>query len=146
MLVKLCSTLTLADTSSKEVDQSASLRWLREVVWLPYGFVGDRIRWEPIDAHSARVSLLHDDFTAAAVAEIDEGGKPVRVVGDRFRDIGGRKTVLTPWVGRCSDYRDFSGLRVPSHIEGSWILEGGEFNYICFQITAIEYNVTERFR
>jgi hypothetical protein len=89
---------------------------------------------------------LQDDSTAAAVAEIDEGGKLARVTGDRYRDIGGGKSVLTPWVGRCSDYRDFSGLRVPSHVEGKWILEGGEFNYVRFQVTAIKYNVTEHFR
>jgi hypothetical protein len=144
MLVKLNSTLTIADSSGIEIDQGARLRWLAEIVWFPYGFTGDKVRWEPIDDRSARATLLGDP-PVSAVMEIDEEGRLVTVRADRYRDIGGGKAVLTPWIGRCTDYREFAGFRVPSSIEVSWLLQEGEFTCIRFRVTALEYNIAHRF-
>jgi uncharacterized protein DUF6544 len=145
MLVKLCSTLTLADSSDPEIDQGANLRWLAEAAWFPYAFVGDPIQWEPIDARSARVTLLQEDLPVSAVVEVDEEGKLVRLRADRYRDAGGGRAVLTPWTGHYREYRDFDGVRVPSSVEVSWDLEEGEFSYARFRVTALEYNVPARF-
>jgi hypothetical protein len=53
--------------------------------------------------------------------------------------------VLTPWIGRCGDYREFKGFRVPSSVEAIWLLENGEFSYARFRVTTLEYNLPERF-
>ena len=53
MLVKVCSVFTLANASGRELDQGALLLSLAEVVWFSIGHVGDRIRGEPSDSHSA---------------------------------------------------------------------------------------------
>ena len=89
MLIKVYSLFTLADARSPEIDQGARLRWLAECVWLPYGFVGDGIAWEPIDGRSARATLLGDGLPVSAVVEIDEEGKLTCIRGDRYRDLGG---------------------------------------------------------
>ncbi len=144
MLVKLVSTFTIADASGVEINQGASLRWLAENIWFPYGFVGDHIEWGPIDDHSARATLQHGDMTVSAIFHIDNDGKLVSLRGDRYRDIGGGKAVLTPWTGRCSDYREFNGFRVPSTVEVAWELESGQFSYARFRVTTLEYNVADR--
>jgi hypothetical protein len=72
MLVKVCSTFTIADASGPEIDQGASLRWLAEAMWFPYGFAGELIRWEPIDARSAAVTLVQDGLSVKAIVEVDE--------------------------------------------------------------------------
>jgi hypothetical protein len=140
ILVKLASTLTVVDAGGREIDQGARLRWLAEAVWFPYGFLGDQVRWEAIDDRSARVTLHQSegDPPVSAVVEVDEEGKLVRVSGDRYRDVGGGKAVLTPWIGRCEEYRTFDGFQVPSAIEVSWGLEDGEFTCIRFRVTALE--------
>ena len=66
----------------------------------------------------------------------------VLIGGERYRDVGGGKRVLTPWVGRCSGYREFGYFRVPAHVEVAWVMDGVEFTYARFDLTAIEYNVT----
>lgn len=144
MLVKFVSTFTIADASGPQIDQGASLRWLAEGMWFPYAFVGDQIEWAPVDARSARVTLRHDGLPVSAVVEFDDEGKLASLRGDRYRDVGGNG-VLTPWVGRGSDYRDFNGLRVPSSVEVLWVLPEGEFSYVRFRVTTLEYNVADRF-
>jgi len=64
---------------------------------------------------------------------------------DRYRDVGDGTAVVTPWIGRYSDYRDFDGLLVPSFVGVMWLLPDGEFSYARFRVTALEYNVAARF-
>jgi hypothetical protein len=142
MLVKVNSALTIANARGREVDQSATVRWLMELVWLPCGFVGSQIQWEAIDEHSARVTLLQSGPPASMVVEIDDEGKLVRLIGDRYRHAEDGKEILTPWIGRCSGYRDFGGLRIPASVEGSWVLPEGEFCYVRFRVTELEFNAS----
>ena len=145
MLVKLNSLLTIARAGGPQTDQSASLRWLMEAVWFPLAFLGDSIRFEPIDARSARVSLNTPGPSVSAVIEVDDEGKLVACSGQRYRDLGRGKSVLTPWTGRCSEYRDFSGFRIPAYVEGSWRLDTGDFPYVRFRVTTITYHAAGQF-
>lgn len=143
MVVKLESLFTIADACGPEIDQGASLRWLAEAVWFPYAFVGDAIRWEPVSGEAARVTLVQEGAPVAATVEFDEEGRMVLIRGERYRDIGGGKAVLTPWVGWCAGYREFGRFHVPAHVEVAWVVDGVEFTYAHFDVTAIEYNVAD---
>jgi hypothetical protein len=145
MLVKLVSTIPIADAVGAEIDQGSRLRWLAECAWVPYAFVGDQVQWEPIDAHTARVRLRCDGLPVSALVEVDDEGKLTQLRADRYRDVGGGKAVLTPWTARCSDYREFNGFRVPSSVEVAWELENEPFSYARFRVTVLEYNVAHRF-
>jgi uncharacterized protein DUF6544 len=143
MLVKLESLFTIADACGPEIDQGASLRWLAEAIWFPYAFVGDAIRWELVSGEEARATLVQEGAPVAATVEFDADGRMLLIRGERYRDVGGGKSVLTPWVGRCSGYREFGRFRVPAHIEVAWVLDNAEFAYARFDVTAIEYNVAD---
>ena len=145
MLVKLVSTIPIADAVGAEIDQGSSLRWLAECAWFPYAFVGDQVQWEPIDTYLARAKLRGDGLPVSALVEVDDDGKLTRLRADRYRDVGGGKAVLTPWTGRYSDYREFNGFRVPSSVEVTWELEKNPFSYVRFRVTLLEYNVADRF-
>jgi hypothetical protein len=146
MLVKPLSAFAIADASGPEIDQGSALRWLAESVWFPYALVSDAIIWEPIDARSARATLRRDGLPAQAVFEIDGAGKIVALRAERYRDIGGGRSVLTAWSGQYRDYVECAGLRVPSSVEVTWDLPGGAFTYARFRVTTLEYNVAEPFR
>jgi hypothetical protein len=145
MLVKPLSAFAIADASGPEIDQGSMLRWLAESVWFPYALVGEAIQWEPIDERSARASLRSAGAPVQAVFEMDQEGRIVAVHADRYRDIGGGRSVLTPWSGRYGDYREFGGFRVPSTVEVTWNISKGPFSYARFLIAALEYNVAEPF-
>jgi hypothetical protein len=140
MLVKLFSTFAIADASGAEIDQGAQLRWLGECAWFPYAYVGDDVQWEPIDARSARVTLRRDGLPVTAVVTIDDDGRLTELRAERYRDVGGGKSVLGRWNGRYSDYRQFNGFRVPTSVDVTWELEDGPFTYARFRVTALDYN------
>ena len=141
MFVKLESVFTVANVSGAEIDQGSSLRWLAEAAWFPYAFVGDAIEWEALSIDTARVTLTMDGAPVAAILEFDAEGQMAAVHGERYRTIEGGGSVLTPWLGRYSEYRDFGGFRVPAHAEVAWVIDGVEFAYARFDVTTIEYNV-----
>ena len=140
MLVKFNSIFTMADARGAEIDQGSQARWLAEAVWFPVAFASDRIRWERIDDASARATLVGEGPPVSLVMEFDEEGRAARVRGERFRSMEGGKAVLTPWSGRCTDYRDFSGMQVPSRVEVFWDLNEGQFSYARFRLTELQYN------
>ena len=141
MLVKVGSTFTVADARGPQVDQGSSMRWLAETVWFPYATVSEAVHWEPVDAHSARATLLGDGLPVVETFEFDDEGKPKLLRSDRYFANGKEPAKLLPWHGRCAEYREFGGFRVPSYIEVSWQLPEGEFTYARFRVKEIRYNV-----
>ena len=58
MLIKLLSTITVADAVGSEMDISSLIRFLSEALWLPTVLLpGDYIEWKEIDSNSARVII-----------------------------------------------------------------------------------------
>ena len=145
MLVKINSAITIADAKGPELDQGASLRWLAEAIWFPYAFVGDQVRWEAIDDHFARATLIQPGLPMGATFEIDNEGQLTKMWSDRYRDLGKGQSVLTPWVAECSEYRTFSGFRVPTAVDVAWEIDQQRFSYARFRVTTLEYNVADRF-
>ncbi len=141
MLVKVQSAFTIADAHGPQIDQGASMRWMMETFWFPYGIVSERIRWEPIDANTATMHLMDTELPVSARVDFNREGRILRLSGDRYRDTGRGGASLTPWAGRCSDYKQFGSFRVPGFVEAAWILPEGEFSYVRFQVTGIEYNL-----
>ena len=80
-----------------------------------------------------------------AIFDVDADGRIVGLHADRYRDVGGGRSVLTPWSGRYSNYVEYDGFRVPSSVEVAWDLETGPFCYARFAIAALEYNMVGPF-
>jgi hypothetical protein len=96
-----------------------------------------------VSGDAARATLVQEGAPpVAAIFEFDAEGRIVVIRGERYRDVAGGKPVLTPWVGRCSGYREFGRFRVPTHVEVAWVLDGVEFAYARFDVTTIEYNIS----
>jgi hypothetical protein len=70
MLVKMNSVFTIASASGPEVDQGASLRWLAEAIWFPYGFVADCVYGDRIDDRSACATLAQQEKSVKAFSNL----------------------------------------------------------------------------
>jgi hypothetical protein len=103
------------------------------------------VTWEPIDTRSARASLRVGGSAVDAIFDVDAGGWIAGLRAQRYRDVGGGRSVLTGWSGRYANYVERGGFHVPSSVEVSWDLESGPFCYARFEITTLEYNVTGPF-
>lgn len=140
MLIKLLALKTVADGKGDEMNQGALLRFLSEIIWFPTAALSEYIKWEPVDETSARANMSYKGVTADGVFQFNEEGDVTRFVAKRYRTVDGGYTKDT-WSGVVSDYREFSGIRIPTTAEVMWNLETGDFSYFKGEVTEIEYDV-----
>jgi hypothetical protein len=146
MLVKLESTITLADSRGPELDQGALLRLLGEMTWLPTAFLDERyVRWSSVGERRARATLSVNGRSVSGDFVFATDDLPMTFSADRYRDAGGGASVLTPFLGRMSDFRAVDGVLVPHRIVAAWIVDGQAVEYADFEVHRLDYDVTEPF-
>jgi hypothetical protein len=119
---------------------AALQRFLAEAVWLPVALLpGDGLAWSALDETSARATLTTGLVTASVDFHFGDDGLVDRIyVPDRPRDVGGGRTVPTPWQGRFDHYGWSGGYRLPLAGEVEWILPAGPQKYWRGEITRVE--------
>jgi uncharacterized protein DUF6544 len=142
MLVRAESTFTIADRSGPELDQGALVRLLAEMVWFPTAFLDDRyVTWTAMDEKRARAALRVNGRVAEGVFEFGEDELPEVFRAERYRDLGGGRSDLTPFSGECTDYREAGGMLVPYRMTACWHVGGRRVPYACFLVEALEYDI-----
>ena len=145
MRVELLSTFRLADARGPDLDQGALVRLLGEMFWMPPALADRRyVTWTEAGEHAASAVLRVGGRQAEATFEFDDRGLPSSFRAMRMRDVRG-KGVLTPFDGRGSDFRWVSGLYVPHHVEGAWVVDGARKEYARFDVETFEVNRPEPF-
>jgi uncharacterized protein DUF6544 len=141
MLVRVESTVTIANSSGPQLDQGALLRLLGEMTWMPTAFLDRRyVRWSPIDDHRASAILGINGRKVTGVFEFGADDLPMAFTAERYRDIGGGESVLTPFIGRTSDYRSVSGVLVPFHVVGAWVVDNRPTEYADFSVEQLAFD------
>ncbi len=140
VLVRLLSTIPLADATGPEIDVSSLLRFLAEMVWFPTAFFDDsRIVWEGIDDSHARATITDGALKGSLVCTFDTEGKMTRcTTGERYMMAGDRVS-QERWTGHFDRYEEREGFRIPTGIEAEWNLAGGDFSYGRIRVTAVAY-------
>lgn len=139
MLIKVLSLVKVADARGKEIDQGAMLRYLAETAWFPSAALSSYIKWEEVDANSARATITNGGVTASGVFTFNQKGEVVSFVAQRYGDFNGQYLMKT-WVVNMREYKEFAGIRIPSAGEVVWKLETGDYNWYQYQMKDIEYN------
>lgn len=139
MNIKLLSLIPVVNSKGKEIDQGTLLRYLAEMQWFPTAALSNYIKWEEIDAHSARATMSYKGVTASGIFTFSEQGKLIKFVAKRYRETNG-KYELTDWGGATKEYRDFDGIRIPNKGDVIWKLKTGDFDWYQWEITEVEYN------
>lgn len=142
MLVKLLSTVPIADAKGPEIDISSLHRYVGEMPWFPTAFLNEEyISWEPIDSSRARAIITDGKCTASVEFSFDEVGRITKVTTDeRYRTVGDQ-FVRDRWTGYYDDYEERNGMNVPMEIVAEWNLPEGDFSYVRLRVTEMEYDV-----
>jgi hypothetical protein len=140
ILVKALSLFTIANSSGKDMDQGAMMRYLNEMMWFPSAFLRNNISFEPIDANSARVTLKDMGKSVTATMHFNENGKLTNFTAQRYRDMGNNKFELENWSTPIREYGEFEGLKLPVNGAAAWNLKEGDLEYIDLTVTDLEYN------
>jgi Family of unknown function (DUF6544) len=134
--VKLLGFIPIVNARGSEVDQAELLRWLGESVWFPTSLLpGNYLSWSPMDSLTARLDYTYRDYSLSYLIRFDEPGHIIQLETERYMEKG----KLYRWIGKVSDYKKFHGVMVPAHIEALWRLEEGDFQYVDFYVSSIDY-------
>jgi hypothetical protein len=110
------------------------------MMWFPDAYLNNYIKWESINANSAKATMTVDGTTASAVLKFDDEGKLVDFIAERYME-----TTKETWSTPISGYKDFNGIILPSGGKAVWKLKTGDFAYIELELVNIEYNIPEEY-
>lgn len=140
MLVKAGSLFTVVNATGEEIDQSAMMRYLSEMIWFPSAFLQDNITFEAVDDTSARATLTDHGKSVTGTLYVDQEGRLTNFVSRRYRMVGDRNE-LCAWSTPVTKSGDLAGLRLPVRGRAVWNLPDGDLEYIDVAITQLEYDI-----
>ncbi|OAN80723.1 hypothetical protein A8B78_10075 [Jannaschia sp. EhC01] len=123
--------------------RSAFGRYVAEsAFWTPAALLpGTGTVWEAVDENTARFVMTHLGLTQAVDMTVASDGRPTQVVFERWSDanpVGVHQ--LQPFGGYLSEFQDFQGFRVPTHIEaGNFFGTEDYFPFFIADITTIRF-------
>jgi hypothetical protein len=140
MRMRLLSLFPVVDARGPEVDLSALIIFINDMVMWPTAFLSDYIHWEPLDAMSARAQVTLHDRQFSAVLRFNNIGELVDfITEERYRSVG-KANLQTKWSTPLRCYREVNGLRIPSEGDAIWHLPEGDFSYIQLEIGEVRYD------
>lgn len=133
--------VTVADVrGSPEIAQGELMRFFAEAPWYPTALLPSQgVRWEPLDARSARASLTDGNTTVTVSVHFGDDGLMAGVRAPIRYRTRGRELVGMPWEGRVWDYQVRDGMRVPLQGEVAWLPPSGRQPYWRGRITSVAY-------
>jgi hypothetical protein len=144
MFAKMLALRTIFDARGTEMDQGSMMRYLNEMMWFPSAYLGRNITWKAIDDRTAEVTLTDGGKSVSAVLYIDDEGKLIDFVAQRYREDNGSYTLDT-WTTPITAYGEFAGLRLPIQGKGVWKLSDGDLEYINVSLVDLQYDVPEAY-
>lgn len=129
---------------TRDVAEGELMRFFAEAAWYPTALLPSQgVRWEAIDAHSARATLADGPITITMQFRFtDENFIDTVRAEQRGRSVGD-EVIPTPWQGRFWDYEERSGMIVPLEGEVAWLHPEGARPYWRGRITGAEYAFAE---
>jgi len=141
MEIKLASLIPVVNESSNEkLDQAALQRYLAEICWYPTAALNPYIDWEGIDNQTAKATMEYGSTSGSVTFQFTEGGDLEKISAMRYR--GSAETdEKKEWFGEIRETKVINGIRMPTKIDISWVLDGQVFTWYRFEVTDLEFNV-----
>ncbi|MDH7943442.1 YfdQ family protein [Pseudohongiella sp. SYSU M77423] len=123
--------------------RSAFGRYVAEAVfWTPAALLpGPGVVWEALAADRAQVTVEYQGLTQVVELTVSENGQPIQIRFDRWSNANPRKQYqLQSFGGYLSEFRDFGGFRLPTHLEaGNHFQTEQYFPFFVADVTEIEF-------
>ncbi len=107
---------------------------------VPATLIDKRIKWEPIDSLTTKAVFTNRGFSISATLYFNETGQLINFTSDDRTAISDMKQYRfsTP----VKDYKNISGINVPTYGEAIWHYPDGEFVYGKFNLKTIQCNIS----
>lgn len=125
---------------SGDLAQGELMRYLAEAAWYPTALLPSQgVRWDAIDANSARATLTDGGTSVSLVFRFTEEGTIDTVRADARGRTVGNAVIPTPWFARFWNYAVRDGMRIPLDGEVAWVLPDGMKPYWRGQVSRVRY-------
>jgi len=136
IVVKVGGILSIQKVSGADADKGEIQRYLSSIALCPAILLNhSSLECTAVNDSTLRVRDRDDPTGSTVEIEISERGEPLACRADRPRLVG-RRTIVTPWSGMCSEFCEWRGLRVASRLEVQWHLPEGPFTCYRSEITS----------
>ncbi len=133
---------------NRDHTRSAFGRYIAEAVfWTPAALLpGANVLWESVSDTTARVIVIHKGIEQSVNITVDASGRLVEVNFPRWSNANAGKTYrIQPFGGYLSEYREFEGYRLPTHIEaGNQFGSEAYFPFFIADVTDIRFPCTDQ--
>ncbi|MBU3741916.1 MAG: hypothetical protein FGM24_06475 [Candidatus Kapabacteria bacterium] len=138
--IKLYGAVTLQEVEGPETDTSMLFRFLSELVWVPTGLLPTKtLRWEAIDANTARAVITDGQTTVTADVHVNDIGQIEKITTkSKYRDLKSGFEQLA-FTLQCHDYTEVDGVKIPMGVTFVWNMPTGDFSYGKFRVEDIRY-------
>lgn len=137
LVVKIGGIVPLKKASGPDADKGELQRYLSSITFCPPILLNHpSLECVAIGPRTLRVRDGRDRTGAIVDIDLSEEGCPLGCHATRPRLIG-RQAILTPWSATCGGFREWEGLRIPTHLEVHWLLRNGAFTYFRADITSL---------
>jgi hypothetical protein len=147
MRVRLLSLFQIVNNRGAEMDQAETVTVFNDLcLFAPSALVDPAIRWESLDAASARAHYTLGERTISAVLHFGESGELVDFLSDDRQAVSsdGKTFIPLRWSTPVSEYRDFGERRAFFRGEGRWHPPEGDYVYIEMELLELKVNLTRR--
>ena len=123
--------------------RSAFGRYVAEAVfWTPAAVLpGPTVAWEPVSEDTARFTMRRGELEQAVDVTVDPEGRPLHVSFMRWSDANPDGVHrLQPFGGYLSEFRDFDGFTLPTHVEaGNMFGTDDYFPFFIADVTDVRF-------
>jgi hypothetical protein len=139
MFGKVAGLFTIFDVRGEELDQAAMMRYLNETTWFPIALLGDNMKWQGVDDHSADVTFTDCGKSVTARLFFGADGRLINFSAMRYRENKGNFS-LDRWDTPMTEWGMLGGLNLPIGGQAVWKLPSGDLPYVNVKLTEVEYN------
>jgi len=124
--------------------RSAFGRYVAEAVfWTPAAVLpGPNVTWEPVSERVARMTMRYGSLEQSVDVTVAEDGRPLHLAFMRWSDANPEKVhQLQPFGGYLSEFREFDGFRLPTHVEAGNHFETEDyFPFFIADVTEVTFS------
>lgn len=97
-------------------------------------------KYERTDERTAEATMEYEGTSGSVTFHFTEDYELEKISAMRYRDTGD-EAEKREWFGEVKETKVVDGLRVPTIIDISWVLEDEVFTWYRFEATDLEFNL-----
>jgi len=130
MTIQFAKIFQLSDAQGPEMDHSALVTMLAEVMLFPQLAFCPDIEWQIAGTRVLQATLTDEVLTVSGNFHFDDKGDIIKFsTNDRYFSGPDGKYLHMPWVAFANDYRWSGGYRIPGEFSAGWMRPEGLWLY-----------------